>query len=71
MCGEKVMIDVDLAALHGAPTKRLNEQVKRNSERFPPDFIFRLTQLEKAEVVTICDYLLLRRCSPPELRYVR
>lgn len=55
--GQKVMIDADLARLYGVPTKRLNEQVKRNSERFPPDFMFSLTQQEKAEVVANCDHL--------------
>ena len=55
--GQKVMIDADLAALYGVPTKRLNEQVKRNAERFPPDFMFTLTPQEKAEVVANCDHL--------------
>lgn len=55
--GLRVMIDVDLAALFGAPTKRLNEQVKRNRERFPADFLFQLTPQEKAEVVANCDHL--------------
>ena len=41
--GEKVMLDVDLARLYGVTTKRLNEQVKRNRERFPADFVFQLT----------------------------
>lgn len=36
--GTKVIIDADLAELYGVPTKRLIEQVKRNIERFPPDF---------------------------------
>ena len=40
----------DLAALYGVPTKRLNEQVKRNSSRFPPDFAFRLTPEEAEEL---------------------
>ena len=44
--GQKVMIDVDLAALYGVPTKRLNEQVKRNADRFPADFAFQLTAEE-------------------------
>ena len=44
--GQKVMVDADLAALYGVPTKRLNEQVKRNSARFPEDFVFRLTPAE-------------------------
>lgn len=55
--GQKVMIDADLAALYGVPTKRLNEQVKRNTERFPADFMFQLTPDEKAEVVANCDHL--------------
>lgn len=55
--GLRVMIDVDLAALYGVPTKRLNEQVKRNRERFPADFLFQLTPAEKAEVVANCDHL--------------
>jgi hypothetical protein len=55
--GAKVIIDADLAALYGVPTKRLNEQVKRNIERFPPDFLFQLTAIEKAEVVANCDHL--------------
>jgi len=38
--GKKVMIDRDLAELYGVPTKRLNEQVKRNIKRFPKDFMF-------------------------------
>jgi len=55
--GLRVMIDVDLAALYGVPTKRLNEQVKRNRDRFPADFLFQLTAAEKAEVVANCDHL--------------
>jgi ORF6N domain len=53
----KVLIDADLAALYGVPTKRLNEQVKRNAERLPRDFMFQLSAVEKAEVVTSCDHL--------------
>jgi hypothetical protein len=41
--GCKVMLDKDLAALYGVATKRLNEQVRRNRERFPDDFLFQLT----------------------------
>ena len=55
--GIKVMIDRDLAAFYGVKTKRLNEQVKRNNDRFPFDFIFQLTKDEKAEVVANCDHL--------------
>jgi hypothetical protein len=55
--GVKVMIDTDLAELYGVSTKVLNQAVKRNGRRFPPDFMFRLTQTEKLEVVTNCDHL--------------
>ena len=44
--GYKVMLDADLAELYGVTTKRLNEQVKRNIERFPSDFMFRLDEKE-------------------------
>ena len=55
--GERIMLDADLAALYGTTTKRLNEQVKRNIERFPADFLFRLTEAEKDELVAKCDRL--------------
>jgi hypothetical protein len=42
----KVMMDIDLAELYGVSTKRLNEQVRRNQKRFPPDFMFQLTKTE-------------------------
>ena len=41
--GQKVILDSDLASIYGVPTRRLNEQVKRNARRFPQDFLFRLT----------------------------
>jgi len=44
--GQRVILDRDLAALYEVPVKRLNEQVKRNRERFPEDFVFRLTGKE-------------------------
>ena len=44
--GQRVMLDRDLAELYGVETKRLNEQVKRNIERFPIDFMFQLTEKE-------------------------
>lgn len=44
--GEKIMLDSDLAILYGVETRRLNEQIKRNIERFPPDFMFQLTKEE-------------------------
>ncbi len=61
--GKRVMLDADLAELYGVSTKRLNEQVKRNRDRFPEDFMFQLTATEKTEVVAFCDDLcLLRGC---------
>jgi len=47
--GQRVILDRDLAAIYGVTTKRLNEQVKRNAERFPEDFMFQLTP-EEAEL---------------------
>ncbi|MBI5475611.1 MAG: ORF6N domain-containing protein [Ignavibacteriales bacterium] len=44
--GQKVMLDEHLAGLYGVSTKRLNEQVRRNIKRFPPDFMFQLAQEE-------------------------
>jgi hypothetical protein len=44
--GRRVLLDADLAALYGVPTKRLNEQVRRNASRFPSDFMFQLTEDE-------------------------
>jgi len=49
--GERIILDMDLALIYGVATKRLNEQVKRNSERFPPDFAFRLTKDEAVELL--------------------
>jgi len=48
--GQKVMLDADLAELYGVETRRLNEQVRRNSERFPEDFMFQLTGEEFANL---------------------
>jgi len=62
--GEKVILDSDLAVLYGVPTKRLNEQIKRNNDRFPPDFMFQLTKMEKDEVVANCDHLQKLKFSP-------
>ncbi|WP_241525054.1 ORF6N domain-containing protein [Simplicispira metamorpha] len=55
--GLRVIIDADLAELYGVPTKALNQAVKRNAGRFPPDFMFQLDAPEKSEVVTNCDHL--------------
>jgi hypothetical protein len=61
--GAKVMLDSDLALLYKVPVKRLNEQVKRNINRFPIDFMFRLTKDEKKKVVAICDHLRMLKYS--------
>lgn len=53
--GYRVMIDHDLADLYGVPTKALNQAVKRNQDRFPEDFMFRLSEEEKTKLVTDCD----------------
>jgi len=53
---QKVILDADLAELYDVPTKRLNEQVKRNTDRFPEDFMFQLTAQEwsnlKSQIAT-------------------
>ena len=53
--GLQVMIDRDLADVYGVENKRLNEQVKRNIERFPDTFRFQLTDAERDELVANCD----------------
>ena len=53
--GKQVMLDRDLARLYGVETKRLNEAVKRNIERFPERFMFQLTDYEFVELVANCD----------------
>ena len=55
--GYKVMLDFDLAGIYETETRRLKEQVKRNIERFPADFMFQLTKTEWTELVAICDKL--------------
>jgi len=54
--GHRVMLDSDLAAIYGVTAKRLNEQLKRNRLRFPPDFAFQLTVQEfrnlKSQIAT-------------------
>ena len=54
--GQKVMLDRDLAGLYGVELKVMNQAVKRNIERFPPDFMFQLTQSEwdilRSQIVT-------------------
>ncbi|MDQ6622103.1 MAG: ORF6N domain-containing protein [Verrucomicrobiota bacterium] len=57
--GEKIMLDADLARLYGVTTKTLNQAMRRNAERFPEDFAFRLSQAElqglRSQIVTSSD----------------
>jgi tRNA U34 5-methylaminomethyl-2-thiouridine-forming methyltransferase MnmC len=53
--GKKVMLDFDLANLYGLETRILKQQIKRNLERFPDDFMFQLTKNEWNELITNCD----------------
>ncbi len=46
VCEKKVMLDSDLALLYQVETRQLNRAVKRNAHRFPPDFMFQLTENE-------------------------
>ncbi|OGR81996.1 MAG: hypothetical protein A3J74_01900 [Elusimicrobia bacterium RIFCSPHIGHO2_02_FULL_57_9] len=62
--GHRVMIDRHLAELYGVTTMALNQAVKRNRERFPEDFMFRLTKAERDELITICDNLRPLKFSP-------
>lgn len=62
--GQKVMLDADLAERYGVPTRTLNQAVKRNSDRFPSVFMFRLKRREKREVITNCDPLKKLKFSP-------
>ena len=62
--GHRVMVDTDLAEVYGVPTKALNQAIKRNADRFPDDFAFRLTAEEKTELVTNCDRFARLKHSP-------
>lgn len=62
--GVRVMLDFDLAEMYEIETRRLKEQVKRNFERFPPDFMFQLSKEEWKELVAKCDNFL-----PENIKY--
>jgi hypothetical protein len=70
--GEKVMLDVDLAKLYGVATKALNQAVKRNSQRFPLDFMFQLTKTEhenmRSQIVTTSQRKTLSRSQNVTLK---
>jgi hypothetical protein len=55
--GQKVMFDFDLAEMYEVETRALKQAVKRNTDRFPEDFMFQLTKAEWQEVITFCDNL--------------
>ena len=58
--GKKVMLDSDLASLYEVEVKQLNQAVKRNINRFPDDFMFRLPKDEFAEVIANCDHIQMK-----------
>ena len=62
--GQQVIIDRDLAVFYGVETKSLNQAVKRNLDRFPPNYRFQLTKPEVEEAVTKCDHLGVLKFSP-------
>jgi hypothetical protein len=62
--GQRVMLDFHLASLYGIENRALKQQVRRNIERFPSDFLIQLTIEEWNEVITICDNLGALRYSP-------
>jgi len=61
-----VLLDRDLAELYGVSTKVLNQAVKRNARRFPPDFMFRLTKKEKDEKIQAIFEAIQQLISLPE-----
>ena len=70
--GQKVMFDSDLAMLYGVTTSRLNEQVKRNINRFPEDFMFQLSKDEwsalRSQIVILEDMMSQIAISKPKDR---
>ena len=62
--GTKVMFDFHLASLYETETRILKQQVRRNLNRFPDDFMFQLSRAEWQEVITICDNLSAYKFSP-------
>lgn len=67
--GKKVILDQDLATLYSVPTKRMNEAVRRNIQRFPPDFMFQLNSVEmqnwKSQIATSNFNLKMSLRKPP------
>lgn len=69
--GQQVMLDRDLAELYGVETRRLNEQVKRNIERFPEDFMFQLTPNEFDNLKSQFETSSWERCKKTALCFHR
>lgn len=61
---QQVIIDSDVARLYGVETKRINEAVARNPEKFPAGYLLELNEQEKSDVVANCDHLSSLRFSP-------
>jgi hypothetical protein len=61
--GDKILLDSDVAELYGVETKRVNEAVKNNPDKFPQGYIFELSQIEKTEVVENFDRFLKHKFS--------
>jgi len=55
--GQRVVLDRDLAALYGTTTKKLNQAIRRNLERFPPDFMFQLSEAERSSLISRVPHL--------------
>ena len=64
--GQQVMLDKDLAEIYGYEVKKLNQQVKRNIERFPEDFMFRLSNSEIDGSMFTFDIYLVKCCNSDE-----
>ena len=65
--GQAVMLDRDLASIYHVMTGRLNEAVKRNLARFPPEFMFQLSDLEMKELIANCDRFRMMKHSPSRM----
>ena len=65
--GQAVMLDRDLAAIYHVLTGRLNEAVKRNLARFPPEFMFQLSETEMRELIANCDRFKMMKHSPSRM----
>ncbi|GHT76384.1 DNA-binding protein [Bacteroidia bacterium] len=66
---QRVMLDFHLAEMYGIETRVLKQAVRRNMERFPPDFMFTLEQIEFAEVITNCDKLRMEVKFTPSMPF--